>query len=316
MNKEISRRDFLRTSGKGLLGVAAVSMIPAAMAETAAPEIGAPAYPWTYHKLDKKAVQDRAFTNFGLYGGCCSSVASAIIEELAEQYGYPYNQINGNMFAIGAGGFGNQNLCGALGGAFFAIGLFVPRADIGGIRSDLYAYYKDAAFPIYVPAGDPEHKWHSKAGSELCRDSVNNWMALSGYKFGDPERVYRCKCLSADVAGKTVELLNVYFGFEAAAPVAEEPASELAANEYIGVGKGFGGEIKVKVTMNGDKIAKIDVLSHQETPGLSDNSFAKIPDAIIAAQSTDIDAASMATTSLTNSGLIDAVKDALSKVGK
>ena len=220
------------------------------------------------------------------------------------------------MFAIGAGGFGNQNLCGALGGAFFAIGLFVPRADIGGIRSSLYAYYKDAAFPIYVPAGDPEHQWHSQAGSELCRDSVNNWMALSGYKFGDPERVYRCKCLSADVAGKTVELLNVYFGFEAAAPVAEEPASELAANEYIGVGKGFGGEIKVKVTMNGDKIAKIDVLSHQETPGLSDNSFAKIPDAIIAAQSTDIDAASMATTSLTNSGLIDAVKDALSKVGK
>ena len=93
MNKEISRRDFLRTSGKGLLGVAAVSMIPAAMAETAAPEIGAPAYPWTYHKLDKKAVQDRAFTNFGLYGGCCSSVASAIIEALAENQGSSLREV-------------------------------------------------------------------------------------------------------------------------------------------------------------------------------------------------------------------------------
>ncbi|MBR5231341.1 MAG: FMN-binding protein [Clostridia bacterium] len=314
MSKEISRRDFLRTTGKGMLGVAAVSMIPAAMAEAPAAEIGAPAWPWTYHKLDKKAVQDRAFKNFGLYGGCCSSVASAIIEELAEQYGYPYNQINGNMFAIGAGGFGNQNLCGALGGAFFAIGLFVPRADIGGIRSSLYAYYKDAAFPIYVPAGDPEHQWHSQAGSELCRDSVNNWMALSGYKFGDPERVYRCKCLSADVAGKTVELLNVYFGFEAAAPVAEEPAPELAANEYIGEGQGYGGKVKVKVTMDGDKIKNIEVLEHSETAGLGDKAMEKLIPDMIAKNSADVDAVTNATRS--SEALIAAVKDALSKVGK
>ena len=52
MNKEISRRDFLRTTGKGLLGAAAVSMIPAAMAEAPAAEISAPAWPWKYYKLD------------------------------------------------------------------------------------------------------------------------------------------------------------------------------------------------------------------------------------------------------------------------
>ena len=314
MSKELSRRDFLRTSGKGLLGVAAASMIPAAMAEAPAAEIGAPAWPWTYHKLDKKAVQDRAFTNFGLYGGCCSSVASAIIEALAEEYGYPYNQINGNMFAIGAGGFGRQNLCGALGGAFFALGLLVPRADVGTLRNELYSYYESTAFPIYVPEGDPEHKWHSVAGSELCRDSVNNWMALSGYKFGDPERVYRCKCLSADVAGKTVELLNVYYGFEAPAPVEEAPAPELAANEYIGESKGFGGNVKVKVTMDGDKIANIEVLEHSETAGLGDKAFEAMIPQMIAGNTTAVDMHTGATVSST--ALINAVNDALSKVGK
>lgn len=314
MNKELSRRDFLRTSGKGLLGVAAVSMIPTAMAETAAPEIGAPAWPWTYHKLDKKAVQDRAFTNFGLYGGCCSSVASAIIEALAEEYGYPYNQINGNMFAIGAGGFGRQNLCGALGGAFFALGLLVPRADVGTLRNELYSYYESTAFPIYVPEGDPEHKWHSVAGSELCRDSVNNWMALSGYAFGDPERVYRCKCLSADVAGKTVELLNVYYGFEAPAPVAEEPAPELAANEYLGEADGFGGKVKVKVTMDGDKIANIEVLESSETAAIADPAVASLIPKMIAGNTTAVDVHTGAT--FTSNALINAVNDALSKVGK
>lgn len=314
MNNDFSRRDFLRTTGKGLLGVAAVSMIPAAMAEAPTAEIGAPAFPWTYHKLDKKAVQDRAFTNFGLYGGCCSSVASAIIEELAEQYGYPYNQINGNMFAIGAGGFGRQNLCGALGGAFFAIGLLVPRADVGVIRNDLYKFYESTAFPMYVPAGDPEHKWHSVAGSELCRDSVNNWMALSGYAFGDPERVYRCKCLSADVAGKVVELLNVYYGFEAAAPVEEAAPVATAANEYIGESKGFGGNVKVKVTMDGDKIANIEVLEHSETAGLGDKAFENMIPKMIAGNTTAVDMHTGATVSST--ALINAVNDALSKVGK
>ena len=47
MNK--SRRDFLRTTGKGLLGVAAVSMLPVGLNTAAADEsIGAPAWPWKW----------------------------------------------------------------------------------------------------------------------------------------------------------------------------------------------------------------------------------------------------------------------------
>ena len=100
------------------------------------------------------------------------------------------------------------------------------------------------------------------------------------------------------------------------AEAAAAPADEgQAANEYIGVGiSEIGGEVKVKVTMDGDKIAKIDVLSHNETAGISDPAFKTLPDAIIAANSTQVDAVTGATK--TSEALIAAVNDALSKVGK
>ena len=74
----------------------------------------------------------------------------------------------------------------------------------------------------------------------------------------------------------------------------------------------IGGEIKVKVTMDGDKIAKIEVLSHNETAGIADPAFAQIPEAIIAAQSTSVDAITGATK--TSEALIAAVNDALSQI--
>ena len=110
---------------------------------------------------------------------------------------------------------------------------------------------------------------------------------------------------------KTVELLNIHFGF-AAAPVVDDTETPLGANEYLGEADGFGGKVKVKVTMDGDKIAKIDVLSHGETAGVSDPAFDTVPAAIIAANSTSVDVASGAT--VTSNALIAAVNDALSKV--
>ena len=127
----------------------------------------------------------------------------------------------------------------------------------------------------------------------------------------DPVRITRCKSLSADVARKTVELLNVHFGF-AAAPVVDENEVPLGENEYIGEADGFGGPVKVKVTMDGDKIAKIDVLSHGETAGVSDPAFSTVPAAIIAANSTTVDVAAGATVS--SKAIMAAVENALSKV--
>ena len=309
----MNRREFLRNAGKVALGAAALTAVPAVLTTAKADEaIAAPAFPWTWPGLDVKEVQDKIYANFFAKGGCCAGVASGILDLLAEKYGYPYNQIDGRMFAHGGGGYGRRNLCGSLGGAFAVLNLFTTGSDMSGIRTKIYEWYETTAFPIYQPADKPEHPVHSVAGSELCKDSVGNWMTASGFEFGTPERGTRCASLSADVGGKLVEHLNALYGF---GPAVEEPAADapaLAANEYIGVGKGFGGEIKVKVTMDGDKIAKIEVLEHGETAGISDKAFGLI-DAIVANNgTTGIDAASGATFS--SNGLFEAINNALAQV--
>ena len=307
----LNRRDFLKLAGKTALGAAAVAAIPAAASAEA--EIAAPAFPWTWPGLDVKEVQDKIYANFFAKGGCCAGVASGILDLLAEKYGYPYNQIDGRMFAHGGGGYGRRNLCGSLGGAFAVLNLFTTGGDMSGIRNEIYSWYETTAFPIYQPADKPEHPVHSVSGSELCKDSVGNWMAASGFEFGTPERGTRCASLSADVGGKLVELLNIHFGFAAAPSVEAEAVPETAANEYIGVGKSeIGGEIKVKVTMDGNKISKIEVLSHGETPAFFEKVNPSLLDAMVAANSAEVDTVAGATCS--SKGLIEAVKDALSKV--
>ena len=84
------------------------------------------------------------------------------------------------------------------------------------------------------------------------------------------------------------------------------------AETFEGVGTGFGGEIKVKVTMDGDKIAAIDVLEHGETAGISDPAF-KLTEQLIGKTSVEgIDAVSGAT--FTSKGLLEAVANALAQV--
>ena len=82
------------------------------------------------------------------------------------------------------------------------------------------------------------------------------------------------------------------------------------AEELHGVGKGFGGEINVTVTVEGDKIVKVTVDSHSETAGICDPAIAQLPDMIVAANGTEgVDAIAGATR--TSNGIKDAVNNAL-----
>lgn len=78
---------------------------------------------------------------------------------------------------------------------------------------------------------------------------------------------------------------------------------------YTGKGQGFKSEIVVEVEVKDGKIASITIVSQDETPVLSDAAYEAIPEAIIAAQSTDVDTVSGATG--TSKGIIAAVNDAL-----
>lgn len=308
---EQSRREFLKMTGKGMIGAAALGMLPV-RAGVGDDAIAAPEWPWTWQPIDKEAALKHGYECFYTHGGCGAGTAAGILETLAEAYGYPYNQINAKVFADFAGGFGNQTLCGSLGSATAIIGLFCAGAEANEVRNELYNWYKGHSFPEYQPEIE---SITTVSESIQCADSVGKYMAATGYTMADDGRKARCAAVAGETARKVVELLNIKFGFEAAPVVAEEPAPGLAPNEYIGVGKSeIGGEVKVKVTMDGDKIAKIEVLSHNETAGISDPAFASIPAAIIAANSTEVDAVSGATK--TSEALIAAVNDALSQVKK
>ena len=305
-----SRRDFLHLAGKGILGAAALATVPTGL--SIAEEEPGTIYPWTYVQIDKDQLRELAYAHFYDYGGCGGGTFGAVMELMAEKVGAPFTYMHGKQFANAASGFGVGSMCGALVGACAFIGLFCDIEDSRAIRDELFAWYRTHEFPQY----QPEFQLITTVSNSVeCRDSVGTWMEASGFKKADPERKARCAAVTAEVAVKAIELLNIHFGYEAA-PMVEEAApaeAELAANEYIGVGVSeIGGEVKVKVTMDGDKIAKIEVLSHNETPGLSDPAFAQIPDAMVAANSADVDVVGGATR--TSEALMAAVKDALSQV--
>lgn len=84
------------------------------------------------------------------------------------------------------------------------------------------------------------------------------------------------------------------------------------ANQYIGRGQGMGGtKVVVRVTVNGDKITKVEILENVETPGVADRALRVMPERIAQAGSTEVDTVSGGT--VTSRAILAAVEDALSK---
>ncbi|QNO13957.1 FMN-binding protein [Alkalicella caledoniensis] len=83
---------------------------------------------------------------------------------------------------------------------------------------------------------------------------------------------------------------------------------------YTGAAKGYAGEIEVEVKVTGGEIVEVNILNHNDTPGISDGAFKDTPGAIIEAQSADIDALTGATAS--SQGIVDAAKAALEQAKK
>jgi hypothetical protein len=92
-------------------------------------------------------------------------------------------------------------------------------------------------------------------------------------------------------------------------PDAEELPTAALEQKLLGEGEGYGGSIKVEVTMVDDEITAIEVLEHEEDEDVGGPALEQIPENIIAAQSADIDVVTGAT--LTSNGIMEAVADAI-----
>lgn len=83
---------------------------------------------------------------------------------------------------------------------------------------------------------------------------------------------------------------------------------------FEGSGNGYGGKIRVKVTISDDEITDIDVTDHKGEGDAYYSQASVLIDQIIAEQSTDLDTVSGATFS--SNGILEAVDDALEKAKK
>ena len=90
--------------------------------------------------------------------------------------------------------------------------------------------------------------------------------------------------------------------------------AETADGQYTGKGAGLMGSIEVAVTVEGGKITAVEVLAHEETAGISDPAIEQIPQAIVEAQSAEVEAVAGAT--FTSKGIMEAVANALNGGGE
>lgn len=100
-------------------------------------------------------------------------------------------------------------------------------------------------------------------------------------------------------------LLMVTSLFGCSQPAAEAPKGET----LTGTGEGFGGEVTVTVTKEGDKITNVVAVGESETAGIGSKAIDELPAKIVEANSTEVDAIAGAT--MTSKAIIYAVNNAL-----
>lgn len=101
-------------------------------------------------------------------------------------------------------------------------------------------------------------------------------------------------------------LLRIVLGLLLAAMLC---ACAVTAEELTGESQGYGGPLKVLVTMDRGKIASVQVTEHHETQGVGTRAIDSMPEAMVSAGSWDVDTVSGAT--VTSNALRAAVQNAL-----
>jgi len=210
--KRLCRRDIL-----GPLGIMAGSCaLSSFLGESQAPAADQEKVPnafWSYHELDPDVTAARAYDAYAK-GHCMYGVFSGVVTQLGERYGEPYRSFPVGMMQYGGGGTaGWGSLCGTLNGSAAYIGLFVDEEeDMKRLVTELFLWYEQTLLPVYSPAqpGLGIEIPKSISDSVLCHASATFWCKVSGYKESSKPRKERCRRLTADVARKTVEILNSY----------------------------------------------------------------------------------------------------------
>ena len=109
---------------------------------------------------------------------------------------------------------------------------------------------------------------------------------------------------------KKIILMVICLSMVVSLAACTKPATPAAPAETLnGIGKGYGGDVTVTVTKEGDKIVKVEAVGASETNGIGSKAIAELPAKIVEANSTEVDAIAGAT--MTSKAIIYAVNNAL-----
>ncbi|MDF2890936.1 MAG: flavocytochrome c [Clostridia bacterium] len=154
-----------------------------------------------------------------------------------------------------------------------------------------------------------------KEGDVLWKIAKQNnltWQQLAEVnKLTNPHLIYPGQVLKLD--DKSADAVASASTGESSSTKPETPAAEPKADAYVGEGKGVHGNIKVGVTLKDNKIAEIEVLYQDETPGVGDVAIEQLVKDIVVYQSVAVDTIAGAT--ISSKGLLTAVTEALEKSG-
>jgi hypothetical protein len=166
---------------------------------------------WRYVRLNPAVVAAEAYRQVP-DGGCMYGLFAGIMTVVATEHGEPCLSFPVHMMKYGEGGVGLWgSLCGTVNGGAAIIGLFEQgKQRRENLIAKLFSWYETTELPAYEPKATLDSPAVPKtvAGSVLCHVSVGNWCKTSGNEIGSPEMKERCRRLTAEVAAKTVELLN------------------------------------------------------------------------------------------------------------
>jgi hypothetical protein len=102
-----------------------------------------------------------------------------------------------------------SSICGAVTGAFYVLAASLPEELLEKAVKEIINYHNRTPLPQFKGRGNtPIPK--APAGSILCRDSIINWCKAAKVNPRSRERTERCARITADIAGKTAELLKKY----------------------------------------------------------------------------------------------------------
>jgi hypothetical protein len=205
--KQVTRREVFSvlglTAGAGLLSGCGGE----AQSQTITPKTESAA--WKYASL---VPSDVAVETYRVMpeGGCMYGVFKGVLTIWSKHSGESTDSFPFHMMRYGEGGIGGWGtVCGALNAGAAIIGLFEKDKKLREkLIAELFAWYEKTDLPAFKPVNAESEIAQSLSASVLCHISVAKWCKKSGTAPLSPQMKERCRRLSADVAAKTVELLN------------------------------------------------------------------------------------------------------------